>query len=150
MTEIIWLKSVDKHKYADKLSIMIPISLKYFPELDHVYVGISGIRWNHKACADTDNFLVRFRVDLMPTFVTIFHELMHLVQYSIDAPKTEEYCSIYAMARMPEEFVDDSIPYIGGDHDKLKLSELCRDAVRYRESGRRDYIMYLRKRLCQA
>ena len=147
MTEIIWLKSVDKHKFLSMLESMIPISLKYFPELDHVYVGISGIRCNHKACADTDNFLVRFRVDLMPTFVTIFHELMHLVQHSIDAPKTEEYCSIYAMARMPEKFVDDTIPYIGGNPLKFKLSELCRDAVRYRESGKRDYIMYLRKKL---
>ena len=141
------MKSIHLHRYIDKLKLMIPIALKYFPELDTVYVGVSNIRCNHKACADTDNFLVRFRVDLMPTFVTIFHELMHLVQHSTDAPKTEEYCSIYAMARMPEEFVDDSIPYIGGDPVRFKLAELCRETVKYRESGKRDYIMYLRKRL---
>ena len=147
MTKIIWMKSVTKHKFLEDLERMIPIALQHFPEIEIVYVGISNPKRHHKACADVDNFLIRFRVDLRPSFVTIFHELMHLVQWDSDEPKTEEYCSIYAMARMPNELVDDPIPYIGGDFINLSLAQLCRDTVKYRESGRRNYIQFLRKKL---
>lgn len=120
--------------------------MEYYPELSAVYVGVSNSKRNHKACADVDNNLIRFRVDLKPTYVTIFHELMHLVQHSDGSPKTEEFCSIYAMSRMPVDLVDTKeIPYIGTyKFSKKEAIALCKDAVKYREKGHRAYIAKLR------
>ena len=129
---------------------MVPISLEYFPEISHVYVGITNGN-HHVACADQANNLVSFSPERRPTYVTIFHELMHLVQYHApDMPsKSEEFCSIYAMARMPEHLVDKpEIPYIVADFPYSGLLPgLCRKATRYRAKGNRDYVRYLKRKL---
>lgn len=145
--KIVYLKSVNEHAYSDVLKERVPIALEYFPELDVVYVGIIRKDSNNKGNAMPENSLINFRVNLIPSFVTIFHELMHIVAFKNNLPKTEEFCSVYAMARMPFGLVDYSIPYIGGDVDKEKQAEVCREAVKYREKGHKNYLEYVRKRV---
>lgn len=151
MSKIVYLESTAKHKYIGDLKIKLEKSLEYFPELQDktIYVGIATNRKRAKAYADIDNTLMAFLWDIEPKYVTVFHELMHFVQHTNDDnPKTEEWNSIYAMARMPNEFVDDDIPYIS--HDEISfclLVDCCRDAIRYRENGNRNYIKYLKDKI---
>jgi hypothetical protein len=100
------------------------------------------------------NNIINFVPEIKPSFVTIFHELMHLVQHANPKmPKTEEFCSISAMARVPKELMDDDIiPYITYYSLKLRgeLAEFCREAIKYRDNGGRDYLDYLRNELEKA
>lgn len=149
MTEIIALKSLEYHQQRKKLMEMVSIAIKHFPELNYVYVGIDkrGKEW--VASADPPNNIIKFGINKHPTYVSIFHELMHLVQHSNSSmPKTEEFCSIYAMARMPEGLVDEnSIPYIGSCNKMSEVPSICKMAIKYRETGKRDYINFVRRKL---
>ncbi len=153
--KIVYLRSIEKHPYKDELKRKLEQALQYFPELsgEEIYVGILPEKDPADGKADGFNRIVKFSVDRPPTFVTVFHELMHLAihkrkENGEKLPETEEFCSIAAMARMPPEFVDeDWIPYIG----RFKISresipELCRSALEYRRRHR-NYIQFLRKRL---
>ena len=143
--------------YLKKIGLIDKIkkALDYFPELTcrTVYVGIlMREREAAFACVDTDNQILKFNVDLLENAenvegwnVCIFHELMHIVQRIRDLPKTEEYCSIHAMARMPNHLVDcDYISYISDNGNREYNADLCRKAVGYRESGGRGYIKYVK------
>ncbi len=49
----------------------------------------------------------------VPTYWTIAHELMHLAQFnSNDIPGGERACDIFALARIPPRFVDESPTYL--------------------------------------
>jgi hypothetical protein len=79
--------------------------------------------------------------------VTIYHELGHLairalVEDGADLPTTsEEFCAIFAMARMPPERIDDDrVPYLDQPTVPRELyPEICERALAYREEHR-DYI----------
>lgn len=142
-TEIIYLESFKKHQFQEDVVKKLNVVLPFFLELDIVYIGIT----NDKSCfaqADVANNLVKFRADIPLKYVTTFHELMHLVAWQNDkTPKTEEYCSVYAMARMRWDLVDDEIPYIyHGDRELWQIPGICRLVVKYRESGHRDYLKF--------
>lgn len=48
-----------------------------------------------------------------PTYWTLAHELMHLAQFnSHGIPSGERACDIYALARLPPKFIDDSPSYL--------------------------------------
>jgi hypothetical protein len=48
-----------------------------------------------------------------PTYWTIAHELMHLVQFNSDSiPGDERACDIFALARLPPRFIDESPTYL--------------------------------------
>jgi hypothetical protein len=48
-----------------------------------------------------------------PTYWTIAHELMHLVQFnSHGIPGGERACDIFALARLPPKFIDESPTYL--------------------------------------
>jgi len=152
--KVIYLKSVEKHPYKDELKRKLEQALQYFPELDdeEIYIGILSEKDPAAGKADGINRIVKFAVDRPPTFVTIFHELMHLTihkrkENGEKLPGTEEFCSIAAMARMPPELIDeDRIPYVGCFRSRESVPELCRSALEYRKI-RRNYIQFLRKRL---
>ena len=151
-TGVYALESFRQHPYKTDIFLKVVRSMKFFPELKNqkIYLGISGwVKKNEKniASADFENNILMFNVNREISYVTVFHELMHFVQYQSNLPRTEEYCSIYAMARMPPHLVDqDIIPYIGKGH-KSYNADLCRESVNYRENGHRKYIQYLKNRL---
>jgi len=157
MADIVLLKSMDRHIEKDTVRLRIEMALKHFPELqdETIYVGILRENDDAEGRANTHNRIIMFRPDKVPTFVTVFHELMHLAIEKVNEnggklPKTEEFCSIAAMARMPPELVDeDAIPYIGVPKIPIPMSlypELCRNALEYRKR-RRDYVRWLRERI---
>lgn len=84
--------------------------------------------------------------------VTIYHELGHLaiqtrIEDGEDLPKTsEEFCSIFSMARMPTGRVDESVvPYLGQSEVSKGLHpKICETALKYREK-RRNYIQRCRE-----
>ena len=154
MVRVVFLESVKRFpRFYRRLREMVSVALKYFPELENetVYVGVDKY---HDGRADSLNNIVFFNPKKL-TYVTIFHELMHLAvtvlrRKGVKVPDTEEYVSIAAMARMPPELVDEnSIPYIAYNipsEVKNKIPELCRQALEYRKQ-RRDYIKFLRRKI---
>lgn len=133
----------------------INAALDYFPELSlqTIYIGI--LKYKREgifAHVDVNNLVIGFNMDDLINFntvngwnVCIFHELMHMVQYSSNLPKSEEYCSIYSIARMPNELIDcDSISYVTDDGNRKHNADLCRLAINYNEAGKRGYIKYLK------
>ena len=157
MAEVVLLRSMDRHIEKDTVKLMIEMSLKYFPELkdETIYVGILRENDDAEGRANTHNRIILFKPNKVPTFVTVFHELMHIAIEKVNEnggklPKTEEFCSIAAMARMPPNWVDeDAIPYIGAPKIPIPINlypELCRRALEYRKQ-RRDYIRWLRERI---
>ena len=157
MPEVVLLRSMDRHIEKDTVRLMVEMALKHFPELEDetIYVGILREKDEADGRANTHNRIIMFPTDKVPTFVTVFHELMHLAIEKVNEnggklPRTEEFCSIAAMARMPPELVDeDAIPYIGAPKIPIPTNlypELCRRALEYRKH-RRDYVRWLRERL---
>ena len=146
MAEVVFLKSVDKHKFKEELIKKVKEAVKYFPELENetIYVGILDSKDDADGRADSVNRIIKFRIDVKPTYVTIFHELMHVVirimhEKGEKVPLTsEKFCSISAMARMPPELIDEEvIPYIGTPKvPKHLIPEICRRALEYRKHHR--------------
>ena len=149
MIETIYrMKSFKKHPFKDEIIEKIRKSIKYFPELNWIlYVGITSNSLA-EAQADVDNMMVKFKINYNPSFRTIFHEIMHLVQYNCkDFPKTEQSCDIFSLARIPEELMllekDNSCYVISrGNYSDV---EIAKKALEYRNSGKKDYIRYFNK-----
>ena len=154
MAEVILLKSMDNHIDKNVVKERIEIALKYFPELadETIYVGILSKDYVN-GCADSLNRIIKFPVNEIPSFVTVFHELAHLaiqkrVEQGERLPLTsEEFCSIFAMSRMPPELIDENrIPYLGIPKIPMEyVPALCKKALEYREKHR-DYIRWLREK----
>jgi hypothetical protein len=155
MAKVILLKSMDNHRYKDVIKERIEIALKYYPELSHetIYVGILSEKDYAKGRADSLNKIIKFPVNEIPSFVTVFHELAHLairkrVEQGEKLPTTsEEFCSIFAMSRMPPELIDeDRVPYLGIPKIPIRyIPALCKKALEYRKRHR-DYIRWLREK----
>lgn len=149
VSEVVFLRSVDRHLFKEELSQKVKEAVKYFPELENetIYVGILDNKDYADGRADSVNRIIKFRIDVKPTYVTIFHELMHVAirimhERGEKVPlHSEEFCSISAMARMPPELIDeDSIPYIGTPKvPKHLIPRICGEALEYRKHHR-DYI----------
>jgi hypothetical protein len=88
----------------------------------------------------------------MPTYYTVAHELMHLVQFnSKDIPSGERACDIYALARIPPEFIDESPTYLvvprgrrgkWTARDAKMAHELAVEALQKRKNGLRAYAVW--------
>ena len=151
--KVVYLRSVELfYFFKEELKEKISVALKYFPELKYetIYVGVITDN-SVDGRADDVNRIIKFRVNVPPSYVTVFHELAHLAirwlsEQGVKLPKTEEFCSIFAMARMPPELIDiNKIPYIGEPRiPKEQIPILCRKALEYRKKHR-NYIQWLRK-----
>ena len=84
-----------------------------------------------------------------PTYWTLAHELMHLAQFNAkEIPGTERATDIYALTRLPPEFIDDSPSYLvvpkgprktwTREHAKI-AHELALEALKQRSNGLRRY-----------
>lgn len=148
------LGSVEKRLTEDELTDFkrrLGTALRYFDRLNGETVTVAcrkdpdreeHSRWNPYASADPVNRLIRIPTHERCTNVTIFHELAHLAieiadEEGADVPTTsEEYCSLYAIARQPPELIDEHrIPYLGHpDHPKEDWPRICQKALDYREN----------------
>jgi hypothetical protein len=124
-------------------------ALNHFPALAGQTVTVACRRnpetehnaWNPYASADAVNRLIRVPTHERTTNVTLYHELAHLAieiedEHGADVPtSSEEFCSLYAIARQPPDLIDeDRIPYLGQpDPPKARWPEIARRALEYRE-----------------
>lgn len=143
---------VDKPVVEDT-KIRLRHALKAFPELAHHTVTVGVL--DPKAVEERDilgrarerNNLVLLPADRLTHFQTIYHELGHLAIHRLDedgedVPTTSEpFCSIFSIARMPQEYIDqDYIAYLGTPAvPSEEWPEICRRALSYREHSH-DYI----------
>lgn len=124
-------------------------ALKAFPELAGKTVNVGRLDLDqHTGDPETlngqafkTNLLVTYPVDRPTSFITVYHELAHLAIGQLDksgedVPVTsEEFCSIFAVSRMPVGTIDEQrVPYLGRpSRPAEKWPEICQRAIEYRE-----------------
>ena len=120
----------------------MPVALRDFPALAHETVNVGLLYENADANAQAFGYnrLICLPPDEYTTNVTLWHELAHVairVRHENDEPvakSSEGFCSIFAVARMAPEVIDeDRVPYLGNPSvPKAEWPEICRDALEYR------------------
>ncbi|WP_324757068.1 hypothetical protein [Haloarcula montana] len=120
-------------------------ALQDYPALAHKTVTIGRLDPDEDVLGRARfwNLLVLYPTDRYTSFQTVYHELAHLAihirdQRGEDVPPTsEEFCSIFAIARMPPEFLDeDRIAYLGHPSAPQKeWPEICERALEYRDEN---------------
>ena len=133
---------------------------EFFPEMKKIMkVGITrfydGLAWQ------SDSGRVKLMIDVhrsrkdgwkYPTYWTIAHEFMHLAQFnSSSIPGGERATDIFALARLPPRFIDDSPSYLvvsdgprkvwKAEHAKL-AHELAAKAIILRKNGLKNYAVW--------
>ena len=132
----------------------------YFPEMrKKITIGLT--RSYDGLAFQSDEGTVKLMLDVRrarngdyraPTYWTLAHELMHLAQFNTkDIPAGERACDLYALARLPPRFVDDSPSYLvipgrirkswNEGHAKV-AHRLAVRALDEREKGLRNYIRW--------
>lgn len=121
-------------------------ALEHFPSLqgETITVGWLHPKADAGARAFGHNRLICLKGDKYTSNVTLYHELGHVAiwvrnENGEDHPETsEEYCSIFSMARMPPKSVDEQrVPYLGkSELDTERFPEICQRALDYREDHR--------------
>lgn len=120
-------------------------ALQDFPELANKTVTVGRMDPDEDALGQARfwNLMVLFPVDRFTYFQTVYHELAHLAihvrnQRGEDVPITsEEFCSLFAIARMPVDRIDeDRIAYFGEPSaPKEEWPEICQRALDYRDEN---------------
>lgn len=137
----------------DSLKNRLGAAMSDFPALagETVNVGLLHEDADATARAFPHNRLVCFQLATHVSNITLWHELAHVAirarnEGGDDLPKTsEEFCSIYAVARMPPRVIGgDSIPYLGEPSaPREQWPAICERALTYREDHH-DYIKQCR------
>jgi len=137
-----------EHDVAD-LADRVALALTDFPELagEQITIALDQPDMDRTAAAWPISRIVLVPRAQYLTNVTIYHELGHLAirvldERGTDVPTTSEpYCSIFSMARMPADRVDEQrIPYLEDPTAPEEvLPEICERALEYREEHH-DYI----------
>lgn len=133
--------------YLDDLRRRLQVALQDFPELTGhtVSVGLADPDdGRFIARADWLNNLIFIPMDEYCSNLTLWHELGHLAIHQLDErgadvpPTSEEFCSIFSVARMDPEHLDrDRIAYLGyPDEPRGQWPGVCRSALSYREKNR--------------
>jgi len=127
----------------------VQYALKAFPELNNTTVTVGKKPEDHSwyAEADWDNDIIFLPTHEACPAITIYHELGHLAIKKLDergedVPVTsEEFCSIFSVARMPVEAIDSNhIAYLGNPgKPREQWPAICQRALEYREE-KRNYI----------
>jgi hypothetical protein len=133
---------------------------KFFPEMKRkMKIGITrfydGLVWQ------SNSGHVKMMIDVhrsrkggwkYPTYWTIAHELMHLAQFNSNGiPGGERATDVYALARLPPRFIDDSPSYLVVPDGPRKIwkpkharlaHELARQAIAHRSKGLKNYAVW--------
>lgn len=124
----------------------MPVALRDFPALAHetVNVGVLYENTDAQAKAFGYNRLICLPPDEPTTNITLWHELGNVairVRYEGDedvAKTSEEFCSIYSVARMPPGVIDEErVPYLGEPAvPSEEWPRICQRALEYRKNNR--------------
>lgn len=138
----------------DSVTKRLPIALKSFPKLAHetINVGVLHEDADANARAFGYNRLICLPPDRNTSNVTLWHELGHVAirvrrEGGSNIPKSsEEFCSIFSVARMPPRAIDQgTIPYIGDPSEPRETWPMhCQRALEYRHNSH-DYIQQCRR-----
>ena len=144
----------------EELATMLDRLHPYFPEIKRsMKVGIT--RFYDGLVFQSNSGKVKLMVDVhrsrkdgwkYPTYWTLAHELMHLVQFNDESiPGGERTMDIYALTRTPPELIDDSPSYLvvpdeirdswGNKHAEL-AHLLAKEALKKRNDGVRRYAVW--------
>jgi len=142
-----------REEISRRLSMVHP----FFPEVEpHVKIGLTrffeGLVFQSNSGSVKLSLEVRKQKDgtwRVPTYWTIAHELMHLAQFnSNDIPGGERACDIFALARIPPRFVDESPTYLfvppeartaWREEDAKLAHDLAKEAVERLRDGDASY-----------
>jgi hypothetical protein len=160
--EISWTKRALRlpPEVRDELACRLEKVSEFFPEMKKsMKIGITrfydGLVWQ------SDSGRVKLMVDVhrsrkngwvYPTHWTIGHELMHLAQFNSEGiPAGERATDVFALARLPPRFIDESPTYLvvsdgpreSWKHEHAVLAhELAMKAVKLRSDGLRNYAVW--------
>jgi hypothetical protein len=145
-----------REEISRRLNVLQP----HFPELKpQVRIGLTrlfeGFVFQSSSGFVRLNLEVRKRKNGMwqyPTYWTIAHELMHVAQFnSHGIPGDESACDIFALARLPPCFIDESPTYLFVPPEARKIwretdaelaHTLAETAVSKLEDGEVSYVSY--------
>ena len=126
----------------DSVLERMPVALRDFDALAGETVNVGILYENSDDLAQAFGYqrTICLPPDRPISNVTLWHELGHVairVRYEDgdDVAKTsEEFCSIFSVARMPPAAIDeDRIPYLGEPAvDAAEWPSICRDVLEYR------------------
>ncbi len=121
--EITWTRRAHNlpEEVREEISRRLDTLQPYFPELkSKVKIGMT--RFFEGFVFQSNKGRVKLYLEVRkqrdgtwryPTYWTIAHELMHLVQFnSSSIPGDERACDIFALARLPSRFIDESPSYL--------------------------------------
>jgi hypothetical protein len=121
--EISWTRRASRlpAEVREEISRRLNTLQPYFPELrPQVRIGLT--RFFEGFVFQSNSGFVRLNLEVRkersgawryPTYWTIAHELMHVVQFnSHGMPGGERACDIFALARLPPRFIDESPTYL--------------------------------------
>jgi hypothetical protein len=118
-------------------------AMEDFPELTGKTVTVGRLDPDEDALGQAQfwNLLVKFPVDDVTSWRTVYHELAHLAihvrnQRGEDVPPTSEpFCSIVGISRMPVDLIDGGrIAYLGyPDVPREEWPDICNRALEYRK-----------------
>jgi len=160
--DISWARSARRlpEEVREELSRRLNEIHHYFPELKpQVKVGLTrffeGFVFQSSSGSIKLSLEVRRRKDgswQHPTYWTIAHEFMHLVQFNSDnIPGDERACDIFALSRLPPKFIDESPTYLfvplkarerWREGDAELAHALAESAVRRFRDGDASYVSY--------
>jgi hypothetical protein len=131
--------------------------LRYYPEVKGD-IRIGRTRSLDGAVFQSEDGRIKLMLDVrrrrkggwrLPTRWTLAHELMHLAQFNgRGIPAGERACDVYALARVPPRFMDDSPSYLvvppsrrrrWTARDARLAHDVARRAIRKRGAGLRRY-----------
>ena len=160
--EIVWTRTAlalpeeVRRELVSRLEELHP----YFPEMKtRMKIGIT--RALDGLVFQSNDGVVKLMLDVRrrrdgswkyPTYWTMAHELMHLAQFNSNGtPSGERACDVYALARMPPRFIDDSPSYLvvppaarkrWRREDAVLAHRLAVRAVKERAAGLKRYAVW--------
>jgi hypothetical protein len=144
---IIYTERAEK-EFSPKFKEKIEKAFNEFPELLERKVIVSWENYNKGTADIYNNFIIKLKPNA--SYQTIGHELTHLLQGMKLIPTGEATYDIFTIARS-NLFLDDNLAYLstyglwGGNRKKVR--ELCIEAIKLRNDGKRKYIYWLNKEL---
>ncbi len=121
--EISWTRNARRlpEEVMGEISQRLNTLQPYFPEIKpNVTIGLTrffeGFVFQSNCGSVRLNLEVRKQKNgawRYPTYWTIAHEFMHLAQFNSDGiPRGERACDVFALARLPPRFIDESPTYL--------------------------------------
>ena len=144
------------HRYRAEFHSKLTETLTKFPELDAdlVTVGVTTSSTANAQILLADQIKIGYNPSVEPFFFVMGHELTHFTQRLGNVPNGERACDVWTIAR-DDLFLDWCPHYLTIKRhirDNWHIfargaRALCIEAIKQRENGRRQYIVWLEKEI---